>query len=151
MLSSVFNSNEDIEVLSNRFLKKLKGCVAMNFKKVRITRKKKPSKTEELHERMTSLKTKTDLKSKREVEGIVKEIANIHEENYEKLKEDFDKVKSNKGGMNAKQIWKMKKKLCPRSKDPPTAMLDSKGIILMSDKAIQNRANEVKKALVITK
>ena len=37
----------------------------------------------------------------------------------------------------------MKKRLCPKSKDPPTAMLDGKGNLLLSEKAIQNRANEV--------
>ena len=44
MLSSVFDSNDDIEILTNRFLKKLKGCIAMNFKKVRITSKKSHQK-----------------------------------------------------------------------------------------------------------
>ena len=52
-------------------------------------------------------------------------------------------MKGNKGGMNPKQIWTLKKKLCPRSKDPPTAMLDSRGNLLTTDKAIQNRATEV--------
>ena len=33
MLSSVFNSNEPLEILTNRFLKKLDGCIAKPFKK----------------------------------------------------------------------------------------------------------------------
>ena len=45
--------------------------------------------------------------------------------------------------MNSKQIWSMKKRLCPKSKDPPTAMLDSRGNLLTTDEAIQNRATEV--------
>ena len=59
------------------------------------------------------------------------------EENYRNVKEELEKVKTNKGVMNSKQIWSMK------SKDPPTAMLDSRGNLLTTDEAIQNRATEV--------
>ena len=45
--------------------------------------------------------------------------------------------------MNAKKLWKMKKKLCPKIRPPPTAMLDSKGNLLTTDKAIEERAIEV--------
>ena len=62
-----------------------------------------------------------------------------------KLKEEIDRLKVNESGMNQKQIWKLKKKLCPRSNDPPTAMLDEKGNLLTSNKAIQKRAVDVYK------
>ena len=143
MLSSVFNSNENINILTRRFLKKLDGCIAMSFKKFRINSNKKANKAELLHEKMTKLKTKTDQKSQDELKQIVDNLAIEAEENYKKVKDCLDKVKGNKGGMNPKQIWSMKKKLCPRSKDPPTAMLDSQGNLLTTDKAIQNRATEV--------
>ena len=143
MLSSVFNSREDIDVLTNRFLKKLDGCLAMSFKKIRINDNRRAYKTEELHEKMTNLKTKSDNNSKEELEKVVIGIAKEAEENYNKVREELDKVKTNKGGMNPKQIWSLKKSLCPKSRDPPTAMLDSKGNLLTTDKAIQNRAIEV--------
>ena len=47
--------------------------------------------------------------------------------------------------MNEKQIWNLKKKLCPKSKDPPTAMLDKKGTLLTDNKAIERRAVKVYK------
>ena len=144
MLSSVFNSDEDIDILTNRFMKKLKGCIAMSFRKIRINNKTKSSEAEKLHERMTKLKmTKDDESKQEEMNEIVKELAKLSEENYNKVKDEIEKAKSNKGGMNSKQIWKMKKRSCPKSKDPPTAMLDSKGNLLMSNKAIENRAIEV--------
>ena len=143
MLSSVFNSNKNINILTHRFLKKLNGCIAMSFKKVRITNNKKANKAVMLHAKMTKLKTKTDHKSKDELDQVVNELAREAEANYKKVKDELDKVKGNKGGMNPKQIWTLKKKLCPRSKDPPTAMLDSRGNLLTTDKAIQNRATEV--------
>ena len=40
MLSTVFDGNDDINVLTERFMKKLDGCIALNFKKIRISKKK---------------------------------------------------------------------------------------------------------------
>ena len=40
MLSSIFDQNEDLNVLTEKFIKKLNGCEAKNFKKTRITGKK---------------------------------------------------------------------------------------------------------------
>ena len=41
MLSSIIESKEDINVLTKRLIKKINGCIAMNFKKVRINTSKK--------------------------------------------------------------------------------------------------------------
>ena len=38
---------------------------------------------------------------------------------------------------------KLKKKVCPKSKDPPAAMFDRDGKILITKEAIENRAIEV--------
>ena len=58
MLSSVFDTKEgDINIMTNRFLKKLNGCIALNFKKIRF--KQKEDKLEKLHERLRSVKNKT--------------------------------------------------------------------------------------------
>ena len=92
---------------------------------------------------MAQLKTKTDQESKDNLETVIKDLAIEAEENFNKVKEELEKVKTNKGGMNSKQIWSLKKKLCPKSKDPPTAMLDSKGNLLTAENAIQSRAKEV--------
>ena len=37
----------------------------------------------------------------------------------------------------------MKKKLCPKYKDPPAAIVDAKGNLLTADKDIERRAIEV--------
>ena len=44
MLSSIIESKEDINVLTKRLIKKINGCIAMNFKKVRINTSKKGAK-----------------------------------------------------------------------------------------------------------
>ena len=83
----------------------------MSFKKIRISQNKAANKSEILHEEMTKLKTKTDQKSKNKLDKVIKDIAVEAEENYRKVKEELEKVKTNKGGMNSKQIWSMKKRI----------------------------------------
>ena len=41
MLSSVFESDENIDLLTERFLQKLNGCIAKSFKRTRLAKKKK--------------------------------------------------------------------------------------------------------------
>ena len=74
MLSSVFNSDEDLNTLFNRFSKKLKGCVAKNFKKVRIT-DKRITEEENMHTELTKLKEGNDDESKKKMEQLVEALA----------------------------------------------------------------------------
>ena len=55
MLSSIFDSKENVDILVNRFMKKVNGCIKMNFKRVRIT-KAKASPVEKLYTKMSILK-----------------------------------------------------------------------------------------------
>ena len=73
-----------------------------------------------------------------------KKFQKIAESNREKVKEQLEKAKAS-GGFNAKQMWKLKKKICPKFKDPPTAMFDGHGNLLTEDKAIMERGLEVYK------
>ena len=54
MLSSVLDSNENIDVLTNRLIKKIQGCIATTFKKVRVTNNKK-GKLEKLYAKLGEL------------------------------------------------------------------------------------------------
>ena len=55
MLSSVLDSEENIDILTERLLKKINGCITMTFKKVRITQNKE-GKLESLQAKMRKLK-----------------------------------------------------------------------------------------------
>ena len=55
--------------------------------------------------------------------------------------DDFEAI--GQGKLDANKLWKFRKKMCPNSRDPPTAMMDKHGNILISDDAISNRALEV--------
>ena len=63
MLSTVFDAEEDIDVLTKRFLKKLDGCIAINFKKIRVN-KRKTDKGVVLFSRLQELNNKEDIESK---------------------------------------------------------------------------------------
>ena len=50
--------------------------------------------------------------------------------------------------MNVGRLWKLRKKLCPYKKDPPTAMLDPNGNAITSATNLKEHAiNHYKKVL----
>ena len=70
-LSSIFESNDNLDILTERFLKKLNGCIAMNFSKIRI-KEKKNDKVMKMHDKLRDLKNKTDEISREELEKVKK-------------------------------------------------------------------------------
>ena len=145
MLSTVFNNEtEDIDVVTKRFLKKIDGAIAMSFKKNRV-RHRVSDKEESLCTKRTKLKEDTEQNNNTEIDEINKELAEVAQEKFQKLKDEIKGNKKDKVAMNQMKLWKMKKRLCPRARDPPAAILDSKGNLLTNDIAIEERAIEVYK------
>ena len=91
---------------------------------------------------MRFIKEKEDNESKTELEAVKKAIAEIAENTLNKLKQQLEKIKLDDNMINAHEIWKLRKKMSPKNRDPPTAMTDKKGNLLKSDEAIQTRALE---------
>ena len=54
-------------------------------------------------------------------------------------------MKTEGGKINSQKFWKLKKKVFPNSRDPPTAMFNSDGDLLTNNKEIKDRAVEVYK------
>ena len=73
MFSNVFEADENINVLANRFIKKLDGCIKLNFKKVRVN-KTKSAVSEKLYIEMRELKGKEDEQSKNKLAKMIKAI-----------------------------------------------------------------------------
>ena len=142
MLSSTVDEKDDINNVIERFMIKVDGCIALNFKKIR---KQKKHKTEniDLHDKRRSLKTKTDAESKNELAKVTQELADRAEVNYKKIVEELKKLNPEDKGINAKELWKLKRKMCPKIQDAPSAMTDKSGNLLTSDKALKKRALEV--------
>ena len=124
-------------------MKRLKSFIDKNFKKVRII--DKPDKAvEELYNKRRLLRTKTDADSVEELEDVDKELG----EKY--LEVMFRKIMSEvkgadvpeEGEFNAGKLWKLRHKLAPRYRDPPTAMVNAEGKLLTSDKDILKEAEE---------
>ena len=63
-LSSVFDSDEDINIQTNKFLKLLYRCIYKCFRKVKIN-KSKESEYEKLYGKWVKIKNKNDLINQR--------------------------------------------------------------------------------------
>ena len=142
ILSSCISDKGDINEVINRFIKKLDGCIATNFEKRRVN-KDKNIKDDNLYEQMRVLKDKTDKDSIAQLAKVVDAIAELAENNFKRVKDELSKIKPDEGKLSQRELWKLKKKLCPKSIDPQCAMNDANGNLLTSDKAIQKRALEV--------
>ena len=64
MLSTIFDSEDHINVLVNRSLQKIDGCIKRSFKRVRVNTTKK-SEVEKLYDIVRDLKGKEDDVSKK--------------------------------------------------------------------------------------
>ena len=95
MLSSTIDESYDINTVIKRFLKKLDGCIAVNFKKMRVNIKARPNTNRDLYDKMRHLKTQNDPKSKTELDKVKEAIANIELNNFNKLKEELIQLKTN--------------------------------------------------------
>ena len=139
MLSSVLDSREDINTLTNRLLKKINGCIAVNFRKVRVNHTKK-GPVEKLYDELNTIKEKGG--SEVEVNEVKEKIVNLNNEKYKKISEELAKKKDGRK-LNPQKFWKIRKQICPKSQDPPSAMLDEKGNLLTTQKVIENKAIDV--------
>ena len=125
MLSSVFDSEDYLNTQTKRFIKKLDGCIKMCFKKVRISSSKE-TEEEKLYNKLRILKAKDD-KINEAAEAVIKDIAKAAEAKYTKVMEELTKMKPDEGKIDSHRFWKIKKKIFPKSKEPPSVMLDKFG------------------------
>ena len=140
-LSEVFDENDDLNILAEKFMKRLNKTINKCFRKVRITNKMDKEK-EEIFARWRVLKSKTDNKSKIELEKTEKELADKYAEEYfEKINKKTAGIDDEEGGMNSGSLWSLKKEIFPKSRDPPTAMVDPEtGNLLTTEDKIENAA-----------
>ena len=62
------------------------------------------------------------------------------ETNFDKIKEEISKIDVDEGGFNSGSLWKLKKKISPKCRDPPTAMFDESGNLVTSQDMIDRLA-----------
>ena len=138
-LSSIFDSNKDINVQAKKFIKRLNGILHQCFKKIRITKEnKKQNEIDSLINLQKILKFKTDETSKKELEDVeAKLIEKMSEDLYNIVKEEVKKINSENGGFNSGHLWKLKKKLIGKPNNPPTAIVDENGKLATTKQEIE--------------
>ena len=137
-LSSVFDKEDgDINVQSNTFLKRLNKILHKCFKKVKVV-EKVDKMTEELYRKWRHLQSKQTDKNEDEIKEIEDKLAETIAKNYRTIQTETGAIDcAEEAGFHTGRLWKLKKKLCPKAKDPPTAMLDDEGNLLTSAESIQ--------------
>ena len=149
VLSTAFREDEDLNISANRFMKRLDKMINACFKKIRIGKPLVNHEVNKLFERRKNLKNKDDPKSQLELVKVENKLSEMcAEENLKKIKEEVEGINCETGGVNSGNLWKLKKKLCPKSRDPPTAMKDEDGnLVTSSDKILDIALNAYVKRL----
>ena len=123
--------------VTKKFIKTIKGICLQSFKKIRI-KDIQNSDIIDLFNKRRVLRTKKDPTSQKELTVVENQLAEkCAEQNYLKIREEVKNIHCDEGGFNANKFWKLKKKLCPRPQDPPTAMLDKNGNLISSVKGVE--------------
>ena len=139
-LSKIFDSNKTLEVQTKKFIRRLNGFVHESFKKIKIV-SKCDYKFENLYNKRRHLKSKDDEESFKALEEVEDELADRYAETmFQKIRKEVKAMDSEEGGFNPGKLWKLKNKLSPKHMEPPTAMKDSDGKLLTTDKEVKAEA-----------
>ena len=136
-LTKVMEEEEDLEVATERFMKKLDKLIYKCFRKIGIKKEKINHKQDKLYNEWKELKTKTDTESKEKLKEVEAELA---DEFFEKVKDASEDIDCEEGGTKSEKLWNLKKQMFPRSRDPPTAMKDSDGNLVTNPEKIKEMA-----------
>ena len=138
-LSDAFE-DASLDKSTDVFIERLNNTISHCFKKIRIV--DRPDKAvEELFRKRKILRQKVDDQSKAELKDVEIELNNrCAESNYKKIKEELMNIKPDEGGLHHGHLWNLKKKLCSKSRDPPSAMLNSNGTLVTDPEAIDKVA-----------
>ena len=142
-LLNCFKNNYPFDSQIKTWKKEFDDILKKCFKKIRITPKKKTSKTEELLKERVQLKAKVkkvDITQdmKEIIELRIKEIENdisedVANENFKMVKETLDEISEggNINGAGRKKMWSRLKKRFPKISQPtPVAKRDNKGNLI---------------------
>ena len=113
-LSTIVNMNKPIHIVTNQFLKRVKGFIHECFKKVKLIDKPN-EELEHLYSKRRILRNKTDENSKRELEEVDKELSEKYSDVMSRkiLTEVKGMEDTTDGGFNTGKLWKLKKNSAP--------------------------------------
>ena len=151
-LSSSFNNQRSFPHNANVFFRNLKSCIHQNFKKIRI---KKGGTIQPLGEKtlQEKLQMKTKLKiflktNQCKIEEVrakaeLEEVENFLTEtcatkNAELIKSHLGEMKSLAGKFCQVNLWRLKKKICPRAIDPPMGKRNEEGMLITAPNLLKD-------------
>ena len=133
----IFESDRPIEQNVNKFYKTLDDAFHQCFKKIRIRSKNSGSKRVEDEDIFEKMKQKDELlKQMRTTQcklaktfmgQMMFEIGLKADRNVSQVKGYISEINTFEGNFSQSGLWKLKNKLCPKSKDPPMAKKDEYG------------------------
>ena len=139
-LSSIFETEERVEVQARKFIKALNRILHQCFKKVSI-KPKLNTKIDQLFRRQRELKKKTDKESQKELKDVEEDLADkMAEDLYNIVKEEVKLVESDEGGFNSGHLWRLKSKLRKKINNAPTAMNDKNGNLVTTSEGLKKLA-----------
>ena len=108
-LSGTIDPDGDIDQITERLIKKINGCIAINFRKTRIQSSNKRKTEKYLYNKMKALKNEDNEESKEELSNVIKAFTDKADKNFETLQSELMKVKNIEGKINNKELLKLKK------------------------------------------
>ena len=138
-LSKVFEEEKDLNKATSMFMKRLNKVINKCFKKIGVKKERAIEEQEKLYNLWKHLKSKTDPESTQQAEALEAELAESY---MKKLEKATQNIECDEGGFTSNKLWNLKKQMCPRSRDPPTAMLDKEGNLVKEEDKIRNIALE---------
>ena len=134
-----------------KFFKYLKGSFHKTFKKIRISKGNNRKQGEQNFQELLKLKKELEIfllnsdsaTDKNEAEEKLKETEIYLTEKFaakcaDVIKEQAKQIETLDGKFSQIGFWKIKKKLCPQSMDPPMAKLDEKGMLITSPNLLKS-------------
>ena len=144
-LSKIFDERGDFNIITEKFMKKFNKGLHKCFRKIGIKEKKTETDQERMYKLWKSLKDKADPSSKKHAELLETKMSDNY---FDKIKEATKDINCEEGGMSSGKLWALKKQLCPRTRDPPTGMLDTSGnLVTDEDKIAEMALNHYEKVL----
>ena len=137
-LSSVFDTQDDIELQIKKLLKELSKILHQCFTKI-IVKETQNKEINKLFEKKKVLKMKIDIASRKELIKVEADLADkMADDLYRIVKEEVEIVKSDEGGFNSGHLWRLKNKLRSKINSSPTAMEDKDGKLVTDSEGIKN-------------
>ena len=149
-LSACFKETTNFEQNANKFFKTLNGIFHKCFKKVRVRNGNDKDLGDAKVQAKLNLKSqlvkfirKNDCKiaeliAKEKLKAIEEAIAEDQaEKNAKIVKEHIKSIETLEGNFSQLGLWKLKKRLCPTTSDPPMAKYDSKGNLITAPETLK--------------